>query len=133
MTIRRDWQLKQLGIIQWTLWRPQLLQGEVVVTLPAHTNFLFVAIADHLPPPDHPLVADVVRSIPLITKQLLHITPEQLMILPKHLRFHCWWVGLTAIRNLNGISLVTPPLSVLENDAAAKRDLWRQIISIKNH
>ncbi|PLK58999.1 DNA polymerase III subunit psi [Candidatus Palibaumannia cicadellinicola] len=132
MTIRRDWQLKQLGIMQWTLWRPQLLQGEVTVMLRTNTNTRLLLVAEQLPPPDHPLITDVVRTMALMPEQLLQVTPAQVMMLPKHSRFHCWWLGLTAIRNLDGISLLTPSLSVLQNDATAKRDLWRQLMHYKN-
>ena len=36
MTSRRDWQLQQLGITQWSLRRPGALQGEIAIALPAH-------------------------------------------------------------------------------------------------
>ncbi|STI78088.1 DNA polymerase III subunit psi [Escherichia coli] len=31
MTSRRDWQLQQLGITQWSLRRPGALQGEIAL------------------------------------------------------------------------------------------------------
>lgn len=33
MTSRRDWQLQQLGITQWSLRRPRALQGEIAISL----------------------------------------------------------------------------------------------------
>lgn len=32
MTSRRDWQLQQLGITQWSLRRPGALQGEIAIS-----------------------------------------------------------------------------------------------------
>ncbi len=34
MTSRRDWQLQQLGITQWSLRRPGALQGEIAIAIP---------------------------------------------------------------------------------------------------
>jgi DNA polymerase-3 subunit psi len=38
MTSRRDWQLQQLGITQWSL-RVGALQGEIAISLPAHIRW----------------------------------------------------------------------------------------------
>ncbi|STT01204.1 DNA polymerase III psi subunit [Klebsiella pneumoniae] len=50
MTSRRDWQLQQLGITQWSLRRPGALQGEIAISLPEHIRLVMVggnpAVAD---------------------------------------------------------------------------------------
>ncbi|WP_410016494.1 DNA polymerase III subunit psi [Sodalis sp. C49] len=125
MASRRDWQLQQLGITQWALRRPASLQGEVAVVLPADVRLLL--IASPLPPIDHPLVGDVARSLDLAPGQLYPLTPEQVAMLPEDTRCHSWWLGREATRPLSGVSLFTPPLAELLGNAAAKRDLWRQI------
>lgn len=43
MTSRRDWQLQQLGITQWSLRRPGALQGEIAIAIPAHVRLVMVA------------------------------------------------------------------------------------------
>ncbi|XPE40743.1 DNA polymerase III subunit psi [Shigella flexneri] len=43
MTSRRDWQLQQLGITQWSLRRPGALQGEIAISIPAHVRLVMVA------------------------------------------------------------------------------------------
>ncbi len=43
MTSRRDWQLQQLGITQWSLRRPGALLGEIAISLPAHIRLVMVA------------------------------------------------------------------------------------------
>ncbi|MBT9432452.1 DNA polymerase III subunit psi [Candidatus Sodalis endolongispinus] len=131
MTTRRDWQLQQLGITQWTLRRPAVLQGEVAVKLPSDIRLLLVA--DPLPPMDHPLVADVARSMALTSAQLYGVTPDQVMMLPDSVRCHCWWLGLNATRDFAGISFHTPPLAALAQDAGAKRELWRRISDDEHH
>ena len=43
MTSRRDWQLQQLGITQWSLRRPGALQGEIAIAIPPHVRLVMVA------------------------------------------------------------------------------------------
>ncbi|MCR3755288.1 MAG: DNA polymerase III subunit psi [Sodalis sp. Psp] len=125
MMIRRDWLLQQLGITQWRLRRPAVLQGEVAIKLPDHTRLLLVT--DSLPPEAHHLVTDVVRSLMLTPAQITRLTPDQVMMLPNDVHCHCWWLGLEAIRDFGGISLYTPSLTVLQEDSGSKRELWQQI------
>ncbi|MGP4123114.1 MAG: DNA polymerase III subunit psi [Sodalis sp. (in: enterobacteria)] len=128
---RRNWLLQKLGIMQWTLRRPEMLQKEVSVTLPGHIRLLLVA--EVLPPLDHPLVVDVARSMTLTPAQLYGLTPLQVMMLPDSVRCHCWWLGLKALRDFQGISFHTPPLAALSGDARAKRNLWRWISNDEYH
>ncbi|ABF14136.1 DNA polymerase III subunit psi [Candidatus Palibaumannia cicadellinicola] len=125
--------VKQLGIIQWILRYPPVLHSkeELVVLPPAKIRWLLVA--DQLPLINHPLISDVIRSMALIPEQLFMITSKQVMMLPKYSFYHCWWLGVIAIRNFKGISLFTPSLSVLRNNAVAKRDLWRQIMNYQQY
>lgn len=45
MTSRRDWLLQQMGITQYQLRRPRVLQGEIAVTLAPDTQLIIVADA----------------------------------------------------------------------------------------
>ena len=67
MAPRRDWLLQQMGITQWTLRRPTVLQGEIAVTLPAQTRLVIVAAP--LPAPHDPLIGDVLHSLSLRPEQ----------------------------------------------------------------
>ncbi|AFP84842.1 DNA polymerase III, psi subunit [secondary endosymbiont of Ctenarytaina eucalypti] len=129
--IRRDWLLQQLGITQWTLRRPELLQRGVALTLPGHVRLLI--IAETPPPLDHPLVIDVARSMALIPEQLYWLTPLQARYLSDSVRYYFWWLGLEAELDFDGISFHTPPLSVLSADAVAKRELWSRISNYEYH
>lgn len=124
MINRRDWLLQQLGISQWTLRRPAVLQGEVAVVVPAGTRLLLVA--DPPPETDHPLIADVARSMGLRGDQLFVLTPDQVLMLAQPARCPSWWL-VTADAPPPGVTLHSPPLATLMENALAKRELWRQI------
>ena len=59
MTSRRDWQLQQLGITQWSLRRPGALQGEIAITLPQHVRL--VIVGEELPALTEPLMGRFYR------------------------------------------------------------------------
>lgn len=63
MASRRDLLLQQLGITQWVLRRPAVLQGEIAIHLPEDTRLLIVA--QQLPEHGDPLLCDVLRSLGL--------------------------------------------------------------------
>ncbi len=125
MTSRRDRMLQQLGITQWSLRRPAVLQGEVAVAIP--TGIKLVVIAQTLPDLAHPLVRDVVQSLGLAVKDSYPLTSDQVLMLPDDTRCHSWWQGSSATRSLVGISLSSPSLATLMDNASAKRELWQQI------
>ncbi|PKE32580.1 DNA polymerase III subunit psi [Rahnella sp. AA] len=131
MASRRDTLLQQLGITQWTLRRPTVLQGEVAVSLPADTQLLIVA---EVPPAeDDPLVRDVLRSLALAEPQVYRLTPEQVTMLPEDTRCNIWRLGLSEPLTLAGTQLSSPALAELYQDASAKRALWQQICENEQH
>lgn len=69
MTSRRDWQLQQLGITQWSLRRPGALQGEIAISLPEHIRL--VMVAETPPSLTEPLIGDILRA--------LAVTPDQVL------------------------------------------------------
>ena len=131
MASRRDTLLQQLGITQWTLRRPAVLQGEVAVSLPADTKLLIVA--DVPPAEDDPLVSDVLRSLALNAQQVYRLTPEQVTMLPEDTRCNIWRLGVSEPLTLTGPQLSTPALAELYQDAGAKRALWQQICENEQH
>ncbi|WP_409310311.1 DNA polymerase III subunit psi [Pectobacterium sp. B1J-3] len=125
MESTRDRLLQQLGITQWTLRRPTVLQGEIAVTLPAEVRMVIVSaepLADN-----EPLLDDVLRSLALTPTQIYRLTPQQVEMLPQNARCHCWTLGVTEPITLQGIRLTSPLLSELHQNADAKRALWQQI------
>ncbi|MBJ7222631.1 MULTISPECIES: DNA polymerase III subunit psi [unclassified Brenneria] len=125
MESRRDWLLQQLGITQWTLTRPAVLQGEIAVTLPARVRLVIVS-AEPLAG-DDPLLADVLRSLSLTPEQTFSLTPQQVVMLPPNARCHSWRLGVEEPLALEGVQLTSPALTELYHNADAKRALWQQI------
>lgn len=75
MTSRRDWQLQQLGITQWSLRRPGALQGEIAISLPEHIRL--VMVAETPPSLTEPLIGDILRALAVTPDQVLQLTPER--------------------------------------------------------
>ncbi|MCG8708684.1 DNA polymerase III subunit psi [Brenneria sp. 4F2] len=125
MTSRRDQLLQQLGITQWTLRRPAVLQGEIAVSLPAQARLIIVS-AEPLAA-DEPLLADVLRSLALTPDQAYSLTPQQIEMLPAKSRCHSWRLGIDEPLALEGVQLTSPVLAELYHNPGAKRALWQQI------
>ncbi|GAA3587270.1 DNA polymerase III subunit psi [Gibbsiella greigii] len=125
MASKRDWLLQQLGITQWILRRPAVLQGEVAVSLPAETRLLVVA--QSLPAPNDPLFCDVLRSLHLTPAQTYALTPEQVLMLPEGTACNSWRLGIAEPLAVPGAQLYSPALAELSHDVSAKRALWQQI------
>lgn len=125
MASKRDWLLQQLGITQWALRHPGVLQGVVAVSLSPEVRLLIVAQA--LPDPHNPLFCDVLRSLGLTPAQTYGLTPDQVAILPKDTECNSWRLGVEEPLAVIGVQLYSPVLSELSQDPRAKRALWRQI------
>lgn len=131
MSTRRDWLLQQMGITQYQLRRPRVLQGEIAVNLAPDTRLLIVA--ETPPTLQEPLIRDVVRSLNLQTSQVMSLTPEQLFMLPDALNCAGWLLGVQSEQAFNGITLRTASLNELISSGAAKRALWQQICKHDSH
>lgn len=125
MASRRDWLLQQLGITQWTLRRPGVLQGEVAVSLPENVRLLVVA--QEQPDRHDPLFCDVLRSLGLTPEQTYGLTPDQVAMLPEDTECNSWRLGVAEPLAVAGAQLSSPVLTELSQDAGAKRALWQQI------
>ncbi|WP_336219585.1 DNA polymerase III subunit psi [Citrobacter amalonaticus] len=125
MTTRRDWQLQQLGITQWSLRRPGALQGEIAISIPAHVRL--VMVGETLPPLTDPLVNDILRALTLSPDQVLQVTPERVAMLPEGSRCNSWRVGSDEPLALEGAQVTTPAFDELRANPAARAALWQQI------
>ena len=94
MTSRRDWQLQQLGITQWSLRRPGALQGEIAISIPAHVRLVMVAA--QLPALTEPLMSDILRALTVSQDQVLQLTPDRVAMLPQGSRCNSWRLGTDA-------------------------------------
>ncbi|HGY2796113.1 MULTISPECIES: DNA polymerase III subunit psi [Citrobacter] len=125
MTTRRDWQLQQLGITQWSLRRPGALQGEIAISIPAHVRL--VMVGETLPPLTEPLVSDILRALTLSPDQVLQVTPERVAMLPQGSRCNSWRLGTDAPLSLEGAQVATPAFDELRVNPTARAALWQQI------
>lgn len=109
MTSRRDWQLQQLGITQWSLRRPGALQGEIAIAIPAHVRL--VMVANDLPALTDPLVSDVLRALTVSPDQVLQLTLEKIAMLPQGSRCNSWRLGTDEPLSLEGAQVASPALT----------------------
>ena len=119
MTSRRDWQLQQLGITQWSLRRPGALQGEIAIAIPPH------ALTD-------PLVSDVLRALTVSPDQVLQLTPEKIAMLPQGSRCNSWRLGTDEPLSLEGAQVASPALTDLRANPTARAALWQQICTYEH-
>ena len=105
MTSRRDWQLQQLGITQWSLRRPGALQGEIAISIPAHVRLVMVAA--QLPALTEPLISDILRALTVSPDQVLQLTPDRVAMLPQGSRCNSWRLGTEEPLLLEGIPMYT--------------------------
>ena len=125
VTSRRDWQLQQLGITQWSLRRPGALQGEIAISLPEHIRL--VMVAETPPSLTEPLIGDILRALAVTPDQVLQLTPERVAMLPQDSRCNSWRLGTEASLPLAGAQVSTPAFDELQTSAPARRALWQQI------
>ena len=130
MTSRRDWQLQQLGITQWSLRRPGALQGEIAIAIPAHVRL--VMVANDLPALTDPLVSDVLRALTVSPDQVLQLTPEKIAMLPQGSRCNSWRLGTDEPLSLEGAQVASPALTDLRANPTARAALWQQICTYEH-
>ena len=119
MTSRRDWQLQQLGITQWSLRRPGALQGEIAISLPEHIRL--VMVAETPPSLTEPLIGDILRALAVTPDQVLQLTPERVAMLPQDSRCNSWRLGTEASLPLAGAQVSTPAFDELQTSTPARR------------
>ena len=113
MTSRRDWQLQQLGITQWSLRRPGALQGEIAIAIPAHVRLV--------------MVANDLRALTVSPDQVLQLTPEKIAMLPQGSHCNSWRLGTDEPLSLEGAQVASPALTDLRANPTARAALWQQI------
>ena len=130
MTSRRDWQLQQLGITQWSLRRPGALQGEIAISLPEHIRL--VMVAETPPSLTEPLIGDILRALAVTPDQVLQLTPERVAMLPQDSRCNSWRLGTDEPLSLEGAKVASPALTDLRANPTARAALWQQICTYEH-
>ena len=130
MTSRREWQLQQLGITQWSLRRPGALQGEIAISLPEHIRL--VMVAETPPSLTEPLISDILRALAVTPDQVLQLTPERVAMLPQDSRCNSWRLGTDEPLSLEGAQVASPALTELRANPTARAALWQQICTYEH-
>lgn len=120
-----------MGITQYQLRRPRVLQGEIAVTLAPDTRL--VMVAEHAPALQEPLIRDVLHALNIQPSQVMTLTPEQLPMLPEQLDCAGWLLGVESEYTFNGITFSTAVFNELISSGAAKRALWQQMCNHDSH
>ncbi|MGV7959765.1 DNA polymerase III subunit psi [Photorhabdus tasmaniensis] len=131
MVTRRDRLLAQLGITQWCLRNPAVLQGELAVHLPDTTRLLIIT-NDQIDLTNS-LLIDIFTAMGLDKSSVYCITSDNIAMLPEQVQCPCWLLGVDITLSWQGISLRSPALNDLYCDGKAKRSLWRQISQHEQH
>ncbi|AWQ20091.1 DNA polymerase III subunit psi [Pantoea ananatis] len=131
MTSRRDWLLQQMGITQYQLRRPRVLQGEIAVRLLPDTQLIIVA--ENPPGLQEPLLRDVLHTLSLKPTQVMTVTPDQLQMLPETLNCAGWLLGVESEQTFNGVALTSASFNELLSSGAARRALWQQMCEHDSH
>ncbi|WP_145031470.1 DNA polymerase III subunit psi [Pantoea ananatis] len=131
MTSRRDWLLQQMGITQYQLRRPRVLQGEIAVRLLPDTQLIIVA--ENPPGLQEPILRDVLHTLSLKPTQVMTVTPDQLQMLPETLNCAGWLLGVESEQTFNGVALTSASFNELLSSGAARRALWQQMFEHDSH
>ncbi|WP_210484325.1 DNA polymerase III subunit psi [Pantoea ananatis] len=131
MTSRRDWLLQQMGITQYQLRRPRVLQGEIAVRLLPDTQLIIVA--ENPPGLQEPILRDVLHTLSLKPTQVMTVTPGQLQMLPETLNCAGWLLGVESEQTFNGVALTSASFNELLSSGAARRALWQQMCEHDSH
>ncbi|MDF7788179.1 DNA polymerase III subunit psi [Pantoea stewartii] len=131
MTSRRDWLLQQIGITQYQLRRPRVLQGEIAVRLLPDTQLIIVA--ENPPGLQEPFLRDVLHTLGLKPTQVMTVTPDQLQMLPETLNCAGWLLGVESEQSFNGVALSSASFNELLSSGAARRALWQQMCEHDSH
>lgn len=136
MRAKRDWLLQQIGITQYHLRRPHILQycvlqGEITVRLSPTTRLILVA--EHATMLQEPLIHDVLRTLNIQLEHVITLVPEQLPMLPIQVDCPGWLLGVESEHPFNGIKFTTAVFNKLVSSGEAKRALWQQMCNYDSH
>lgn len=118
---------RELDIVLWELRYPVVLSDTMSVQL--WTRLRLLLISDFVVSLHDPFISDVLRVMSIDAQEICMLTINQIgtLILPIGFSCHCWWIGITILRDFHGVCLHTPSLSALKCNIQAKRDFWNQI------
>ncbi|OOF80437.1 DNA polymerase III subunit psi [Rodentibacter caecimuris] len=129
---RRNLLLKEMGITQWKLHRPEIFQGAVGITVAEHIRFVVVSDENVSV---FPLFEDILMSLELKQADCLCLSYEQIQHLELNHSVRYWLlaentekIDRTLPHCLHAERIYRSPCyRDFQSSPAAKRELWRQI------
>lgn len=133
---RRSLLLKEMGITQWQLHRPDVLQGAVGIAVGAHIRLIVVSeeSLSH-----SPLLADVILSLELTKEDCLCLNFEQIQHLELNHPVRYWLLAENAEKIDRTLPYClhaeriyrSPNYADFQSSHTAKRELWQQIQQVQ--
>ncbi|AOF53893.1 DNA polymerase III subunit psi [Rodentibacter caecimuris] len=129
---RRNLLLKEMGITQWKLHRPEIFQGAVGITVAEHIRFVVVSDENVT---TFPLFEDILMSLELKQADCLCLNYEQIQHLELNHSVRYWLlaentekIDRTLPHCLHAERIYRSPCyRDFQSSPAAKRELWQQI------
>ncbi|WP_288061944.1 DNA polymerase III subunit psi [Rodentibacter caecimuris] len=129
---RRNLLLKEMGITQWKLHRPEIFQGAVGITVAEHIRFVVVSDENVT---TFPLFEDILMSLELKQADCLCLSYEQIQHLELNHSVRYWLlaentekIDRTLPHCLHAERIYRSPCyRDFQSSPAAKRELWQQI------
>ena len=122
---RRDLLLQEMGISQWTLYRPEVLQGSVGISVAE--NIRFITVSDENIS-GSPLLADVLLSLDLKKEDCLCLNYDQIQHIEckQPIRYLLLSETLSFCMQAERVYR-SPSWQQFQSNHQAKRELWQQI------
>jgi DNA polymerase III subunit psi len=131
---RRDWYLDQLGITQYKLRQPMLLNEKSTLAMTEATRLIIIKPDESTLP--EPFFSDILQVMNLNDSALLFIKPDQASLLPTQVNCLIWSIGNDEFAGINLIStdlIQTPSLNSVIHSATDKRQLWQQLCQYEHY
>lgn len=133
---RRSLLLKEMGITQWQLHRPEVLQGAVGIAVAEHIRFIVVSDDSLI---QSPLLSDVLLSLELKKEDCLCLNYDQIQHLELNHSVRYWLLAENAEKIDRTLPYClqaervyrSPDYQTFHSSSFAKRELWQQIQQIQ--
>ena len=133
---RRSLLLQEMGITQWQLHRPEVLQGAVGIAVAAHIQFIVVSDESLS---QSPLFADVLLSLDLKKEDCLCVNYDQIQHLDLNHSVRYWLLAENAEKIDRTLPYCvqaervyrSPHYADFQSSSSAKRELWQKIQQVQ--
>ncbi|UDG80563.1 DNA polymerase III subunit psi [Candidatus Hartigia pinicola] len=122
---RRDRLLNQLGITQWIVRNPYLLNIKKHLIIPEFTKLII--ISDENINSNDSLLNDILFLMKIHQSEVFYINSKKLAMIPVPIKIMCWVLSNNSQIKKSENFFISPILSELYVKKSAKISLWKQI------